>query len=122
MLSAGAPKPWEEGEWAEEREGREKMLPLPGLTLGWLSLSLRATESTLCIYTYCYYFGAVLESVRGVRIEKEILLEDKGLDGNFVICPEEGTALVLLPGDMGKIAAYSLPALGPWGLISAAEL
>lgn len=101
------------------------MLPLPGLTVRWLSFSLRAAESTVCISTYCYYFGAILESVRDVRIEKETLLEDKGLDGNFVILPEEGTAPLPLPGDMGKTTACSLPALGPWGrpgLIPAAEL
>lgn len=57
-----------------------------------------------------------------MRIEKETLLEDKGLDGNFMIHPEERTALVPLRGDMGKIAACSQPALGPWGLISVAEL
>lgn len=63
------------------------MLPLPGLTAQWLSLSLRVAESILCIYTYCYYFGAILEGVRDVKIQKETLLEDKGLDGNFVIHP-----------------------------------
>lgn len=101
------------------------MLPLPGLTARCLALSLRVTESILCIYTYCYYFGAIPESVRDARIEKETLLEDKELDGNFVIHPEEGTAPVPLPGDMGKIAACCLPALDlrrrP-GLIPAAEL
>jgi len=101
------------------------MLPLPGLVVWWISLSLRVAESILCIYTYCSYFGQILESVKDVRTEKEILLEDKGLDGNFVIHPEERTASVPLPGDMGKIAACSLPAPGSWGmpgLISVAEL
>lgn len=60
-----------------------------------------------------------------MRIEKETLLEDKGLDGNVVISPEEGTAPVPLPGDMDKISACSLPApglLGRPGLISVADL
>lgn len=101
------------------------MLPLPGLTVRWLALSQRVTESILCIYTYCYYFGAILESLRDARIEKETLPEDKELDGDFVIHPEEGTAPVPLPGDMGKIAACSLPALDLWGrpgIIPVAEL
>lgn len=30
LLSVRGLKPWEEGEWAEKREGRERMLPLLG--------------------------------------------------------------------------------------------
>lgn len=70
LLSARGSKPWEEREWAEESEGRERMLPSPGLTVWWLFSSLKVTESILCIYSCSYYFAAILESVRGVKIKR----------------------------------------------------
>lgn len=58
---------------------------------------------------FSYYFGAMLDSVREVRTEEETFLEDKALDGNFVIHPQECTTLVHLPGNPADFTACSLP-------------
>lgn len=47
--------------------------------------------------------------MREVRIEEETFLEDKALDGNFVIHPQERTTPVHLPGDMADFTACSSP-------------
>lgn len=63
----------------------------------------------LHLLLFSYYFGAILDSVREVRIEEETFLEDKALDGNFVIHPQERTTPVHLPGDMADFTACSSP-------------
>lgn len=51
--------------------------------------------------------------MREVRTEEETFLEDKGLDGNFVIHPQERTTPLRLPGDMADFTACSLPVPAP---------
>lgn len=51
--------------------------------------------------------------MREVRIEEEIFLKDKALDGNFVIHLQQCTTLVHLPGDMADFTASSLPVPAP---------